>query len=268
MLLDFPKTHGPNRERFILKLLDQSPERFSYDWQQIVNTENGITAKFYVMSDAIKVDGIRINVTADTQQRIADKLNCSLLTAKICDLIWHNASIRVTPKILAISNTTEAMIRHSQIIDKDLSYVDHKNKIISTVGKDWIIDKDLDISLMINPAVDYGWHIIGDEHSGLKCSQNVSGLKGLGGKEWKVAQNIGITHNKDYTDYSHTCRLVSRECFINGKTMDLYEVLKDQKLAYLASHTGPLSIVRQPGVAMPGVVIFTPSLIDEIKTKL
>lgn len=268
MLNDFPKTHGPKREKFILNLLENSPERFSYDWQQIVTTENGITAKFYVMSDALKVDGIRITVTADTQQRIADRINCSLLTAKMCDLIWHYSKIRVTPKTLSNnSDTTKAMIKHSKMIDTELQYVDSKGKLISTVGRDWVIDDYLELSPILDPAVDYGWHFMGDDYKGLKGSKNVSGLKGLGGSEWRVIQDIGMAHNKNYTDYNHTCRLMSRECIVNGEVMDFHEVLKDQELAHLASHTGPLSIVRQPGVSMPGVVIFTPSLIDELKDK-
>lgn len=247
MLSDFPKVHGKDREDKILNIIDNDPQRLHYTWISLDVESEGNVAKFFVMNDALKIDGIRVNVTADTQQRIADKLGAMLLTAKLSDLIWHHADIRLKPCTMPITSTTEAMIKHSQNVERQLKNIDYSEKLVSTVGKDWIIDQKM---LNKHVSINHGWHFEGNSYMGIKGNVNPSLLKNPKTEQyWRLIQSIGSAHKgTEHTDYSQICRLVTRECFINNEKMDIIDVLKDKKLCNLASHCGPMSIFRQSGV--------------------
>lgn len=255
MLEDFPSTNGPDREKLILDIVDNHKKRLSYEWYSLKLEHNGHHGIFFVMADALKIDGIRVNVTADTQQRIADKWGSCFLTAKLCDLIWHNADIRLEPRPRSITSSTKAMIAHSQDVDKQLKNIDSTKKLISNVGKYWIIDSKMNNPRFSNQAINYGWYFKESTFQGITGGPNASLLKNPEtGSYWKMIQTIGKNHNSFHTDYSQICRVVTRECFVDDKPMDLHDVLKDPELSYLISHTGPQPILRQPGVPEPMTV--------------
>lgn len=258
MLDDFPAKHGPEREHLILDIVDSQQDRLSYDWCTLKVEEGDHSAVFYVMDDALKIDGIRVNVTAATEQRIADRWGALLLTAKLADWIWHHAEVRIEPRPRAITSSTQGMIKHSQAIDKQLTDED-SGKLISTVGKHWIIDEKLTNPKIPKMALNYGWHFKGSSFQGINGGTNASLLKDpANGMYWKMIQTIGSVHSSIHVDYSQICRLVTRECIVDGKKMDLVEMLKDPELAGLASHTGPLSVFRQPDVPEPNIIFVNP----------
>lgn len=262
MLDDFPSKHGKDREDLILDIVKNQQDRLSYDWSTLKTEHHGHHATFWVMSDALKIDGVRVNVTAHTLQLIADEWAAMLMTAKISDLIWHNTEIILEPRPRPITSSTQAMIDHSKDIDKQLEGIDYKGKLLSTVGKDWIID-----SVMTRPrfpnnqAVNYGWHFEGNSFQGINGGPNASLLRNPETDSyWKMIQTIGSHHDSSHVDYSQVARLVSRQCIVDGKVRDLHDILKDPELSYLASHSGPQPILRQPGVPKPNV-IFIPGAI-------
>jgi hypothetical protein len=248
MEINLPPTSGPNREAAILQAVKDGKTTFKFAALDVKVGDNEAT--FFVFSDALKLDGIRVNVCAATQQQIADTLGCVLPTAKIADHIFLNAEIIVPPKFRPITSSTQAMIDHSKDIDK---VVGNKSGLISTVGKHWIID-DVLYNKNIGTACNYGWHFKGGL-PGIKGDLPVS-YKDLPGV--RLIQSRGTFHDFKHSDYSQTCTLVARECEVNGKSMDILEVLKDPKLAYLASHSGPLKILRQPGVKDPKINFIIP----------
>jgi len=256
MLDDFPSTHGEDRENLILDIVKNQPDRVTYDWSTIKSDHEGHSATFFVMSDALKIDGVRVNVNAATKQKIADEWSAMLMTAKIADMIWHQAEVRLEPRPRSITSSTQAMIDHSKDIDKQLEGKEYEGKLISTVGKYWIID-----SAMANgrfgsrQAINYGWHFKGTSFQGITGGVNASLLKDPdNGMYWKMIQTIGGHHDDTHVDYSQICRLVSRQCVVNGKARDLQEILKDPELSYLASHSGPQPVLRQASVPAPNVV--------------
>jgi hypothetical protein len=260
MLSDFPSTHGKTREDLILDIVEKQQDRLSYDWYSLKIEHKGHNAQFFVMSDALKIDGIRINVTAHTQQVIADKWGCTLLTAKLSDLIWHNADIRLKPCPRKITSSTKGMINHSQDIDKQLEDIDCSGKLLSTVGKNWIITN----KLISKPGIacNHGWHFSGNSFQGINGNVNPSLLKNPETKTyWKLIQSMGTAHDSiNHSDYSQICRLVCRECIINGKTMDLIDVFKDKTLSTLVNHDGVLNYTRVSTVPESSVVFVTPKL--------
>jgi len=257
MVLDnFPAKHGKDRENAILEAFKDG--RTVNDWSTIESEYKEHTAKFYVFDDALKIDGVRINVTADTQQQLADKMGCMLLTAKLADLIWLQAEFRLVPKPRTITSSTKAMIEHSAEIDDQLKRLSNPAGLCSTVGKHWLIDEKLKNGS--NKAVNYGWHVPGTQlkgnrWKGISCGVCASLIIDPDTKQYaRLIQGRSLFHSDTHSDYSQTCVLVARECIINGSKKDLQEILKDPELAYLANHTGPLDIIRQPGSPEPSSI--------------
>lgn len=254
MSFQLPPTASQERESTIIDLVKNNHSTFFLS--KINSKHNDDEGIFFVFKDALKIDGIRINVSAETQQKIADMTGCMLLTAKLSDLIFMQAKIIIKPKPRPISSTTEAMIKHSQDIDNEINKLGVKDGLVSTVGKTWILDNIL-ASKPPTTAMNYGWHYRGS-FAGINgelpvCYKDMPGVR--------VIQGRGTAHNLLHLDYSQICQLVTRECEINGKSMDLMDVLKDPKLSYLANESGPLKLLRQSGVPNTSISIVVPDKI-------
>jgi hypothetical protein len=57
-------------------------------------------------------------------------------------------------------------------------------------------------------------------------------------------QPLSTRHGEHYLDYSHGLRLVSELMLVNGRVMDVHDVVENTRLAPLVSREGPL-----PGMA-------------------
>jgi hypothetical protein len=245
MLDDFPSTHGPEREAKILECVRNG--RAKYNFVKITSEHNGHKAEFLVFEDALKVDGVRVNVNAITQQQIADLLRCILPTAKLYDIMWDQCKHRICPFPRTITSTTQAMIEHSQDIDESLAEMNFPNGLKSTVGKIWIVDNSL--ASKPGKACNYGWHYgTQSAYKGIKGNVNASLMKDSNGLYWYMIQGRGWHHDAMHTDYSQVCVLVSRQCWVDGVEMNVVDVLKNPELAPLANHDGVLKVLRQPNV--------------------
>ena len=268
MLNDFPKVAGQEREDKILECVRNG--RAKYEFAKITSKHNNHTAEFLVFEDALKVDGIRVNVTAKTQQQIADLLYCTLPTAKICDLMYHLCEHRIIPFPRPITSTTQAMIEHSQNIDKEIVKLGSPKGLKSSVGKTWIIDNSLLTPKLPDQACNYGWHIPEKTFKGINGNVCASLLKNpKTGLFWYMIQSRGFFHNYSHSDYSQTVILVSRQCWVDGKEMDIREVFSNPELAPLANHDGVLRVFRQPKVPeldtiIPQTEVSKPENEDEI----
>ena len=239
---DFPES-VPDRDAYILAQVQAG--NYTAVSAPITSEIPGHTASFNVMADALKVNGVRVNLSAAGQQRVADALNCLLLTPKLADLIWYQRVVTLPPfprsatqHDLQVMGTVERMIWHSQKIDSALAALGGAGAggLICTVGKHWVIDD----ALLAHPnkAENYGWH---NTQTGPGCVTRES-------TTCRVIQDPGWAHNALHADYSQTCVLVSRQCTVDGQPMDLETLLQDPTLAPLASSTGAMKVLRQPGV--------------------
>jgi len=246
MLDDFPTKHGPEREEKIIQAVRSG--RAKYNFVKITSEHKDHKAEFQVFEDALKVDGIRVNVTPETQQAIADLLRCTLPTAKLYDLIWHQCEHRIDPQPRPITSSTAAMIEHSQKIDSELKKIGSPEGLKATVGKTWIIDNGL--ARKPDRACNHGWHFTkGANYKGIGGNINPSLLKNPEtGRYWYMIQARGFHHGPQHVDYSQVCVLVSRQCWVDGEEKDLVDVLRDPELAPLANHDGVLNVLRQPNV--------------------
>lgn len=112
----------PQREAMILSWVEQGSGE--YEWVPV--TTGDLT--FWVFGDALKFGGVRINVSATLEQHIADRLDASLLTARMADLVFQAASkiiqpIPLTQKGTAGMSSTAWMVNESDKIDAALQAV-------------------------------------------------------------------------------------------------------------------------------------------------
>ena len=173
-----------------------------------------------VFSDALKVDGIRIPVSANVQAKIAEYYNCSLITSKIANLIFENKDCYVPPIIGSVKDmlSAEAIVRHSKGID---DY--NPTGLVCNTGKHWI----LDINTPKGRATNYGWFFEGSSYQG---------IKGVLLGNYRVIQGKGTAHDGNHLDYSQTCVLVSRKCFLDGNEVDIYDVLKSDNYHLISDY--------------------------------
>jgi hypothetical protein len=231
---------------------------FEAEWAPLEFTQQGRTIKFNVMNDALKIDGVRVNVSAELQQKLADLFHASLLTAHIADLMFINAVHRVEPCPMTISSTVASMVKHSHVVDGKVGQ--NINGIVASPGKHWILDKKLDSSHA--KACNYGWHFVGTAYKGIKGYPVASQQNKLNGSVISVIQPNACAHDMKHSDYSQICQLVSQACWIDGVTHRLSDVLQDPTKCDLATYGGPLRNIRQPGVTpVNGVVVLFPTVI-------
>ena len=226
-------------------------------WAFVRTTDKGHTGEFRVLADALKVDGVRVNLTAIGQQHVADALvdggaPSMLLTTKLADLLWSQRQVELPPfemtqtqHDLQIMSTVARMKEHSAKIDAALAVLPQAPEgVVSTVGKHWIINDQLADPKHHGMGCNYGWH---NKKQGPMCA-TPAGVLPPGGPPCHVVQDPGFWHAANsHLDYSQTCTLVSRACTIDGRPADLMQVLSDPVLAFLASHTGRMKVLRQPG---------------------
>lgn len=198
----------------------------------ITISEKGNTLIYKVMPDYLAVgdnsDYIRVPLSGPESQKIADAFDCILPTPKMSDQIWKAATAKLAPQALSGSNSTikgktytakemtggkmsdtDTFEYHNQLIQNQLQQSGHKpGDLVAGNKKDVVISNDL-----------------------------ISGrlaIHGLHDQNGKAIQQGGLSrHDENYKDYSSGTRLVSKEATLNGKNVNIKDVLKDPQYAYL-----------------------------------
>lgn len=259
MSLELPPNVGQDREQAIRDYVRNGT--YEVNWAKVVSTHAGHTGEFWVFADALKIEGVRVNVSAETEQIIADLLGCVLLTPKLADLIWMQRAVTLPPFPRPITATTQAMVEHSAKIDAALLKLDYKEGIVATVGKHWVLDNDLLVKT--GRAMNYGWHFEGASFQGIKGEPVATLMKDDKGQYMRLIQGRGTAHDMHHADYSQICVLASRECIIDGQPMDILTLLQDPALAPMISHQGALKLTRQPGVPKEKALVLPEGIIDD-----
>ena len=224
--LGLPRYAGRAREEAIVDVVRRK-EHDRIEWSDVPLRCQGHTGTARVMSDALKLKGIRLTAAAETAQRVADALGCVMLTTRIADALWAQADVRVAPCIGAPKNEesmTKWMVIHSRQID---ARVRGRVGLVANVGKHWVITPRF-VELPGRAAC-YGWF----------------DREAPNGVLW---QPLELKHTPMYQDYSFTVRLVRRDCVVDGVERDLREVLCAEGVSKLVSNEGPFKTSRLPGV--------------------
>lgn len=117
---------SPEREAFVLKTLTSLPR------EQVVKTMKPITVSrpdgtkitYEVMTDYITVDGMRVPMSGQTAQKVADHFGLNLPTPQIVDEIYKNADVRVDAQPLSGSGVSVEGKNYSgsQVVQKGVGY--------------------------------------------------------------------------------------------------------------------------------------------------
>jgi hypothetical protein len=191
-----------------------------------------LTGTIYVTPDYFAIgteaDYIRMPMNPLTAQRIANSMDMSLPTAKIVDIIYRNAKIRLEPKPMPPGDrmTSSQYYRdHNASITRQLSGKP-TGVLIAGHKKDVVISNKLQNTA--GRVAIYGWH------------------------RWSSGpiQPLSTVHHNKYADYSHGIRFVQNTMILNGKKVTYASVLADPELAPLLSDEGA---IRQSKIVLPAM---------------
>jgi hypothetical protein len=169
-------------------------------------------------------DGFYPGVTPITMQKVADYYNATLLTPKLVDEIWKQATIRVDPYIgltgteegVARMMDTDTFVRHSAMAKSKVGYFRNilslSAPLIANIGKYWTV------SAWTSRQCRAGFRDCRTT-GGPVSSENYGFFSTLKGAQPKsvtlmpnvdVVQTPGHRHDYNHADYSQVIMLVAR----------------------------------------------------------
>ena len=165
-------------------------------------------------------DFLRIPMTPQTAQAIADKLGCLLTTRKMTDEIYQAAKVKLKPQPMTQAREAVAsFLEHQRMIEEQRKgkpagelTAGHKKDVVIT---NRLKEKPGKVAI-------YGWHQ----------------------PDGKAIQPLTTVHGDFYVDYSHGIRLVRETMQIDGKERKVADILKDPALAPLLSDEGVIAEPR------------------------
>ncbi len=201
---------------------------------KINKTINGSSYEliFYSACDYMAIgsdqDYFYIPMTPSTAQYLADRLNGTLPTKKMVDIIYSKAEFKLRPQPIPPSDTMTTVPvfwQHTDSIKQQFTQlgIDRSaNNIVGGTKKDIIISNKIYSSdRNYERVVIYGWHL----------SVN------------NPIQPVYNGHIAMYADYSHGVRLISNVAFLNGDSVQVKDIFTNSTLWVLLSHEG---IISQP----------------------
>jgi hypothetical protein len=230
----FPAKAGPARDKAILDAVRSG--QASWTWSPVTSQRDGHTLVMQVMTDGLKLGGVRLAGSANLCQTIADMLGACLQTARINDLAWQQAKVQIPPGNMWPNDTdTATLVRETDKLD---GYIAGRTGLVAPVGKPWVLSK----SMSAKRATLYGW----------QSATPIAGIplyKSPATPGVQVIQPLSAAHDLNFCDYSSLANLVARQCTLDGQPDDLARILQDPSVAQLASHEGVIP-VRQPGASV------------------
>lgn len=215
-------------------------------WTKLTSSANGHTAELLVTPLPLSLDGVFVGVGAATSQRIADVLGALLVTPRVLDLMWQQRTVTVPVFYEGVTGmmSNAKFEKYTADVKSALSKAGYTGGIAQSVGKPFVLIKSYPPGMGAN----YGWHFTGPTWDGKTWEPSAS----LGAAQ-RVVQGIGTKHGLNQDDYASTGQYMHRYVVVDGRPMDLVDVLIDPELAPLASHEGAFPTkesTRQPGVAV------------------
>lgn len=177
-----------------------------------------------VMPDYLAVgsndDFVRVPLGLPAATRVAARFDMVLPTTEMVDAIYRQASLRLSPSPMepgAQMASTRYFMRHNQTLEQQRRAAGGRlGQLVSGHKKDLVLSNRL-ASRPGRVAI-YGWHR----------------------RNGRPIQPLSTVHGAQYADYSHGIRLISRHAYVNGRRVDLRDVLGDSNLAGLVSNEGTI----------------------------
>lgn len=227
-LNNLPLKPSAERSKLVLQAVEQGLA--ICEWSDIVVSSNQHHAIVRVNTDAVYVNTdfgrFRPQVSAHDLQIIADTVGGHLMTSKVMDVSYQQASLKIDCTTLSPTADmayTSKSIEYNKLIEKKRN---GHTGLFRDCGKTWILDNKLSIS---KGAINHGFY-----HSG---ASSISG--GI-----KLYQNAGGRHDQFHEDYSQIILLMENICVVDGQNMLVSDVMIDPELSYLLNYDGILKYTR------------------------
>jgi hypothetical protein len=198
------------------------------DWQPLeFDTPAGARVTLLVSRDTLRVgddqDSVRVCASHRLAQQIADQLDAVLPSARLSDVIWAAADLKVEPATQSwyggkggdgTMATTRRMLDYHQIVERQVAARPYR--LLAGHHKDWINSPKLGSPGAVTmskevatvPAgCNYGWHSV---KAGNEPSQTIPTVN--------VWQMPAVKHVWTHSDYSQQVRLVHRAAFVCRST--------------------------------------------------
>jgi hypothetical protein len=161
-------------------------------------------------------DFVRVPLGLPAAASIAKRFGMTLPTSRMVDAIYAQARVKLNPSPMQAGpqmSSTNYFLRHNATIEGQRQ---GRSGLISGHKKDVVIAS----RMASNPGrvAIYGWHR----------------------SQGDPIQPVSTVHGASYADYSHGIRLVSRTAYLNGRAVDLDDLLSSGRYAYLLNSDGPL----------------------------
>ncbi len=166
-------------------------------------------------------DFVRVPLGLPAAMRIAERFDMVLPTTRMVDEIYRQAQVHLNPRPMDPTSamvTTGYFLRHNATVQGQLQQAGARlGQLVSGHKKDLVLTNRLQ-SRPGQVAI-YGWH----QRNG------------------RAIQPLSTVHGAQYADYSHGIRLVSRRAFVNGREVDLRDLLSNSQVAGLLSEEGTIT---------------------------
>jgi hypothetical protein len=182
------------------------------------------TIKLWITPDYLSVGTtkpVRVPLTPQAAQRVADAWGCLLPTTKIVDTIHTLADKKLEPQPFSPAHYNIESISLWQLsdaaIDAQLEKLGTEDgEVVAGIKKDVVLTHRLAEPLQPARVAIYGWHR----------------------QDGSPIQPLTLVHRHDYLDYSHGIRLVADKMELDGVTTSVRAVLLDPVYAPLLSSEG------------------------------
>lgn len=200
ILKSLPEEWSQARERQILGYILQGLED-PISFAEVVSKgqpgtpREGYELRIPVMDDAMKFEGVRIEGTFETGQRVADWLGLTLMTPYVAGLISEQADAPIAPTTLSPTTAKKSqMVEASREVDARLDAFPNA-RLKRNTGKYWVL------TIRYTEAAPH-------PASGV-AKLDAGANHGLFTKAWEPIQNVGTFHRyDDHTDYSQMLRYI------------------------------------------------------------
>ncbi|HBZ44995.1 MAG TPA: hypothetical protein DEO85_13270 [Maritimibacter sp.] len=161
-------------------------------------------------------DFVRVPLGLPAAASIASRFDMMLPTSRIVDAIYAQAATKLSPQPMQAGpqmSSTDYFLRHNATIEKQRR---GRGGLVAGHKKDVVVAN----RMASNPGrvAIYGWH---------RSARD-------------PIQPVSTVHGASYADYSHGIRLVAKTAYLNGRPVDLEDLLSSSRYAYLLNSDGPL----------------------------
>ncbi|MFO0787985.1 MAG: hypothetical protein U0805_00910 [Pirellulales bacterium] len=195
---------------------------------RLANDKNApeVEATIDVMPDYLAIgsddDFVRMPMTPQTAQTIADQFGCVLPTRKLVDAVDAQAELKLAPHPLTEAREAVATFAQHNAIIENQRGTKPLGLLICGIKKDIVLTPRI-FEKPQRLAI-YGWRQL----------------------DGKPIQPLTIVHWNQYVDYSHGVRLIRDTLEVDGKGVKIADLLTDPEKCNLVSDEGPMQPPRYP----------------------